>query len=115
MHHRNLAIERRQRRGHRRRGVALHDHAIRLGLLHRLIERGETARGQRSELLSGPHQGERDIHRDAEILQDLIQHFAVLSRRANDRLELSPDGPGLLDHGRQLDGLWTRTQGDEDS
>jgi hypothetical protein len=60
------------------------------------------------------HDVQVKIWLDLEVLERLIQHCAMLTRVHNGRLEFSRSAPQLVNHERELDGLWSRAQDCDD-
>ena len=70
-------------------------------------------RGKVPELLAWSHDLKIHIGRDAEILEDLLYHLAVLGGRNGNRLEVIGKPKGT-DHGSELDGFRTGSDNDGD-
>jgi hypothetical protein len=108
-------VEGRQRGRHGGRRVSLDEDPV--GLLggEDLVEGGQHPRGELAGRLVGPHQVEVDVRIDLEQTQDLIQHLAVLGRRAE------PDGEALrlllesANHRGHLDRFRTCADDDQNS
>ncbi len=104
--HRHLLVERRQRRDHRGRGVALDHHGVGPVLAQDLRDPLQHALGDLVELLARLDHVEVVRRLDAEEGVDLVEHLAVLTGDGHDGLEVVGGGQRLHDRGH-LDGLGT--------
>ena len=88
-------VERGERRAHRRRRVALHEEPVGLLAGEHRVEAGEDARGELVRRLVGPHQVEVDVGREREEREHLVEHLAMLRRRAENGPRIpAPRGGG---------------------
>ena len=74
-------------RAERRRRVPLDEQPLRGVLDEHAVEGGEGARGELVGRLVGAHEVEVHVGPDLEEVEDLVEHLAVLGRRADDRFE----------------------------
>jgi len=63
--------------------------------------------------LSGPHDMQVDISGDAEVVEDLLHHLAMLRGRDGEGFQ-EIGGGKLADHGSEFDGLRTGSDNDGD-
>ena len=104
--HLHPGIGRRDGRRHGRRRIALHQHPIGpLGGKNRL-ELGHHPGEHLGGRLAGAHDIEIVVHLDAEQLEHLIEHVAMLSGDADPRLDTGL-GPQRRHHRSHLDRLGT--------
>ena len=86
--HGNLLVERSEGSGGGGGGVAVDQHHIGLALLEHVAHTGEHAGGDVVQVLSLLHNVEVEVGLHLEDAQHLVQHLAVLSRHAHNRLKL---------------------------
>src|SRR5436190_21743149 len=101
-------------RGNEHRGrVALRQDPVGAHVGDHRIQGHEQIGGELRERLVLRHHVQVDIRHDLEQVQDLIQHLAVLARRADDRTDLVRMPPQFGNHRGHLDGLWPRAENAE--
>jgi hypothetical protein len=108
-------VKGRERGGHGSRRVALHQDPFGLLGFQDLVEGSQHAGRERARRLVGPHQIQVDVGVDLEEAQDLIQHLAMLSRRAEPHREALGLRPKPADHRRHLDRLGTCSDDEQNS
>ncbi len=110
---RNAAVIGGKRASHGRGRVALHHDPRRLFAVHHLPQFGEQRRSQPVKALPRSHKVQIVVWHQPGKLQDLIQHFAVLTRSANHRQETRIDAQGG-DNRKQLDRLGSCPEYDQE-
>ena len=109
MHHRDAAIERRQRGHEGGSRVALHDGHVGLAFGEQGIHRQHHAAGQSGQRLRRLHQRQVDLRFDVEHGQHLVEQLAVLRGEGDCHVETRPP-PKFGNHRCQLDGLRPRPE-----
>ena len=104
--HGNLLVEGSEGSGGGGGGVAVDQHHIGLARLEHVAHTGEHAGGDIVQVLPLLHNIEVEVGLHVEDAQHLVQHLAVLSRHAHNRLKLTRILLELLDQRAYLDGLW---------
>lgn len=94
-------------------GVAMYQHHVGFRLLQNAAHSEQDARGEVVEILSGLHEVEVVVGTDAEDVEYLVEHLAVLSGDADEHAEMLRSPLQLHHHGSHLDGLRTSTEDDE--
>lgn len=112
--HRDLEVERRQRRRERRSGVAVDEHRVGALLLQDGPDLKQHVGRDVEERLAGLHDVQVVVGRDAEHAQHLVEHLAVLARDADHRLELLGPSLQLVDERAHLYRLRARPEDEHD-
>jgi hypothetical protein len=102
--HWNVPVEGGQRGAEHRGRVALHEDQVGPAPGKVAVDGFDRARGQPGERLARAHEVEVGVRPDAEDVQDLVEHLAVLGRNADAAVETTVDLEPE-DHRGQLDGL----------
>jgi len=113
MSHRDLLIESGERRSHRRRGIAVHQHAVGLVVCDHVVHAAQHARRQGAEALIVLHDIEAEVRLEIEQIEHLRDHLLVLAGRADGHGE-SRRCLQATDERRHLDGLGPRADDGED-
>ena len=108
--HGNLLVERSEGSGGGGGGVAVDQHHIGLARLEHVAHTGEHAGSDIVQVLSLLHNIEVEVGLHLEDAQHLVQHLAVLSRHAHNRLKLLRILLELLDQRTHLNRLWSRSK-----
>ena len=111
---RHPRVEARERRRHRRGGVALDDGEVRAHLGEHFRYPGDGASGQIRKRLTRLHQAEIDLGAQLERADHLVEHLAVLAGDAAHYRESVGFTLERLDDRRQLDRLRPRAEYDQD-
>jgi len=104
----DLAIERSKRRRHRRCRITLHQNPVGLFLGQDLVNAKQYFGCELAEGMIIAHQIQVIIWLNIEQCQHLIEHFAVLCRDADNRLNVVMNRPSsqFPDNRRHLDCFW---------
>ena len=110
MANRNLAIVSGQGRSKRGGGIALHQDHIGLKTVAGIFDRVQHARGKRVERLVRTHHIQVEIGFDFEVLENMVEHRAMLTGMHHRSLKLFGTAAQFVNHQGQLDGFRTRAQ-----
>jgi hypothetical protein len=108
-------VERRERGGEGAGGVALHDHDVRTQGGESAVERREQPRGEIAEPLIRPHHVQIDVGHDAERIEHLPEHLAVLRGGDDHRLQAVGVRATGEDDRRHLDRVRSRADDERDA
>ena len=101
---RDALVERRERGGGDGRRVTLHEQKIRLLLEETLSQRLQRARREDAKILAVLHEAQVDMRRDAEDVERLLEHLAMLGRGDHQWFEMRMRSHRRNDR-RHLDGF----------